>query len=202
MAPTVAVIAPGAMGAAVGRRLAVNGVRVLTVLEGRGPESARRAAEAGMVPVELEALTGADIILSIVPPGSAHELAERLLPVLARAEAKPLYADCNAINPQTVKRVEAVVTAAYTPFVDAGIIGGPPAVDGRYTPVFYASGDAAPRLARLNDYGLDVRPIEGGVGAASALKMCYAGLTKGTTAVATAVMLAAVRAGVDKHLHA
>lgn len=202
MSLTVAVIAPGAMGAALGRRLAKNGVRVLTVLEGRGPASAGRAAEAGMIPVTLGDLATADMILSVVPPGSALELAERLAPVLAGAARPPLYADCNAINPVTVRTVEAVIAASGAPFADAGIIGGPPAADGGYTPVFYTSGEHAGRLAALGAHGLDVRVIEGGVGSASALKMCYAGLTKGMTAVTTAVLLGAARAGVEKHLHA
>jgi putative dehydrogenase len=199
---TVAVIAPGAMGSAVARRLTESDARVVTVLEGRGPGSARRAQDAGMEPVEWAGLARVDMILSIVPPASAMGLAQRLAPVLATAAVKPLYADCNAINPDTVKAVAAVVAAAGAPFADAGIVGGPPPAGGGYSPVFYASGEGAQALARLNAHGLTVRPIDGGVGAASALKMCYAGLTKGMTAVTAAVMLAAVRAGVDEVFHA
>ncbi len=61
--------------------------------------------------------------------------------------------------------------------------------------------DAAP-LARLNDVGLVFRPVDGDIGAASALKMTYGGITKGLTAVGSAMLLAAERAGVAEALHA
>ena len=62
-------------------------------------------------------------------------------------------------------------------------------------PRFYASGPAAPRFATLRHYGLDVRVLDGAMSAASALKMSYAGITKGTQAIGAAMMLAATRAG-------
>jgi hypothetical protein len=63
------------------------------------------------------------------------------------------------------------------------------------SPRFYASGPAAPRFATLRQYGLDVRVLDGAMSAASALKMSYAGITKGTQAIGAAMMLAATRAG-------
>ena len=65
----------------------------------------------------------------------------------------------------------------------------------RRSPRFYASGPAAPRFATLRDYGLDIRVLDGALSAASALKMSYAGITKGTQAIGAAMMLAATRAG-------
>ncbi len=50
-------------------------------------------------------------------------------------------------------------------------------------------------MAALIDYGLDVRVLEGPFTAASALKMSYAGITKGTQALGAAMMLAATRSG-------
>jgi 3-hydroxyisobutyrate dehydrogenase-like beta-hydroxyacid dehydrogenase len=182
------------MGAGFGHRLTRHGVVVLTWLEGRSARSADRAAAAGMRPVDAAGIAGADIILSIVPPAEAKALAERLAPALAAAPRKPLYADCNAISPATAESVAAIVTATGAPFADGGIIGGPPRDDG-YTPVLYASGDAAPALAALSAHGLDVRVLPGPVGAASALKMSYAGITKGLVALASAMMLGATRAG-------
>ena len=101
---------------------------------------------------------------------------------------------CNAINPKTVDRVAAVITPTGSPFVDAGIIGQPPK-PGDAGPRIYASGAAAPRVASLRDYGLDIRVLDGALSAASALKMSYAGITKGTQAIGAAMMLAATRAG-------
>jgi putative dehydrogenase len=194
MTPVVAVIAPGMMGAAVGKRLVDNGVKVLTSLQGRSAETAARAKAAGMAAAGDDEIAASDFILSILPPGDAVALAERFQPALKASNAKPVYVDCNAINPKTVDRVAAVIAPTDCPFVDSGIIGSPPK-PGDAGPRFYASGAAAPRFATLRQYGLDVRVLDGALSAASALKMSYAGITKGTQAIGAAMMLAAKRAG-------
>jgi 3-hydroxyisobutyrate dehydrogenase-like beta-hydroxyacid dehydrogenase len=192
--PTVAIVAPGNMGAGVGRRLTENKVTVLTSIAGRSEESAKRAREAGMRPVEERALAEADFLLSIIPPGDAHGLAKRLSPVLTAANKKPVYVDCNAVSPPTVQKIADEIAATGCPFVGAGIIGPPPKPGSTNTKI-YASGPAAADFAGLNDYGLIVRVLDGPVTAASALKMSYAGITKGFTALGTAMMLAATRGG-------
>jgi L-threonate 2-dehydrogenase len=194
MTPIVAVIAPGAMGAGVGKRLVDNGLKVLTSLDGRSAETVARAKDAGMAAASDKEIAAADFILSILPPGDALALAERFAPSLVASNAKPVYVDCNAINPATVERVAAAVAPTGSPFVDAGIIGSPPK-PGDAGPRFYASGNAALRFASLREYGLDVRVLDGALSAASALKMSYAGITKGTQAIGAAMMLAATRAG-------
>jgi L-threonate 2-dehydrogenase len=211
MTPVVAVIAPGMMGAGVGKRLVDNGLKVLTSLKGRSQETVARAKAAGMVAANDEEIASADFILSILPPGDAVSLAERFVPALKASNAKPVYVDCNAINPKTVERVAAAIASTDCPFADAGIIGSPPpplpsplppAGEARMkgSPRFYASGPAAPRFATLREYGLDVRVLEGATSAASAMKMSYAGITKGTQAIGAAMMLAATRAGTAEHL--
>ena len=194
MSPVVAVIAPGAMGAAVGKRLADNGLTVLTSLDGRSEETRARAKAAGMTAAKDDDIARADFILSILPPGDALSLAQRFVPALTASNAKPVYVDCNAINPKTVDRVAAAIAPSECPFVDAGIIGQPPK-PGDAGPRIYASGAAAPRFAALRKYGLDIRVLDGEMSAASALKMSYAGITKGTQAIGAAMMLAATRAG-------
>jgi putative dehydrogenase len=201
MTPVVAVIAPGMMGAAVGKRLVDNGVKVLTSHTGRSAETATRAKAAGMAAAGDEEIASCDFILSILPPGDAVALAERFQPALKASNAKPVYVDCNAINPKTVDRVAAVIAPTDCPFVDSGIIGSPPK-PGDAGPRFYASGPAAPRFAGLRQYGLDVRVLDGATSAASALKMSYAGITKGTQAIGAAMMLAATRAGSAEALFA
>ena len=126
MTPVVAVVAPGAMGAGIGKRLGAHGVRVLTSLTGRSEATAARAREAGMIGASDEEIAAADFVLSILPPGDALALAKRFAPVLAASNAKPVYVDCNAINPATVERVAAAIAPSGCPFVDAGIIGPPP----------------------------------------------------------------------------
>jgi L-threonate 2-dehydrogenase len=194
MSPVIAVIAPGAMGAAVGKRLVDNGAMVLTSLVGRSEETRARALAADMTAARDDEIARADFILSILPPGDALALAQRFVPALTASNAKPVYVDCNAINPKTVERVAAAIAPTECPFVDAGIIGQPPK-PGDAGPRIYASGAAAPRVASLRDYGLDIRVLDGELSAASALKMSYAGITKGTQAIGAAMMLAAMRGG-------
>jgi 3-hydroxyisobutyrate dehydrogenase-like beta-hydroxyacid dehydrogenase len=194
MTPVVAIIAPGNMGSGVGARLTENKVKVLTSLTGRSEASAKRAQAAGMVAVADAQLMEADFLLSIVPPGDALGLAQRLAPVLSAANKKPVYVECNAVSPRTMLEIADVIGETGCPFVGAGIIGPPPKPGTKNTKI-YASGPAAGLFAKLNEYGLIVRVLEGPLTAASALKMSYAGITKGLTALGAAMMLAATRGG-------
>lgn len=194
MKPIVAVISPGAMGSSVAARLTERGVEVRTLLTGRSEVSIARARDARMRDATEAQIAEADIILSIVSPGDALALAERLRPALADAVRKPVYVDCNAINPATVDRIAAVIAAARCPFVDGGIIGPPPRPGAKPTRI-YLSGPDAERVAVLAEYGLSMPVLPGPVGIASALKMSYAGITKGFTALGAAMMLAATHGG-------
>jgi 3-hydroxyisobutyrate dehydrogenase-like beta-hydroxyacid dehydrogenase len=194
MKPNVAIIAPGQMGSAVGKRLTDNGLQVVTCLEGRSRDSIGRAITASMNSISLDELAGTDFFLSIVPPGEAELLAHRLAPILARAPKKPIYVDCNAISPRSVEEIAQIVETTGTAFVDAGIIGGPPK-PGVPGPVFYLSGEKAGEVAKLGAFGLTCKVLDGPIGAASALKMSYGGITKGLTALASVMILAATRAG-------
>ncbi|HTZ77243.1 MAG TPA: DUF1932 domain-containing protein [Stellaceae bacterium] len=197
MNPIVVVIAPGEMGAAVGGRLHESGVEVRTSLAGRSAKSIERAKRHGLVPVDNDAelVADAQFVLSIVPPADAVALARRLAPALAKSRTKPIYVDCNAVSPATVVEVAAALRSAGSPFVDAGIIGSPPQ-PGSAGPRFYACGPAAARFGELRERGIDIHVMDGDIGTASALKMAYASLTKGLTALGTAMMLAATQAGV------
>lgn len=202
MNPVVSVIAPGMMGAAVGGRLAAHGLKVLTSLTGRSAETVARAKAAGLSAANDEEIAASDFILSILPPGDAVALAQRFAPALTASNAKPVFVDCNAISPPTAEKVAAVLGPTSSPFVDAGIIGSPPPPKEGKSPKFYASGPHAPRFAELNNFGLDVRVLSGPLTAASAMKMSYAGITKGTQALAAVMMLAATRGGTADALFA
>jgi 3-hydroxyisobutyrate dehydrogenase-like beta-hydroxyacid dehydrogenase len=194
MQPIVAVIAPGMMGSVVAKRLTSRGLEVRTLLSGRSAATLARAAAAGMRDASVEQIAEADFILSIVPPGEALALAERLAPALRAARRKPIFVDCNAVSPETVLRIEGVVRETGAGFVDGGIIGPPPEPDSTKTRI-YLSGPEAGQVAGLAAFGLSMPVQPGPVGAASAMKMSYAGITKGFTALGAAMMLAATRAG-------
>lgn len=201
MTKTIAIVAPGAMGSAIAHRLTAHGARVVTLLDGRSPATRARAEAAGMMGTDLAGLTTAEVILSVVPPAEAVALATRLAPALAASAHKPIVVDCNAVDVSTVNRIAAIIGASGAPFLDAAIIGLPPK-PGTPGPTFYFSGTPAAKLADLGALGLEVRVIDGPVGAASALKMSYAGITKGLAAIASAMVLAASRAGAADALYA
>jgi len=137
-------------------RLREAGARVLVSLNGRSAASVDRIRCAGLEAVhDDQRLTdGIDCILSIVPPAAALEIAERLSTPLRNAASPPPFADCNAISPTTMHRIERLLDPL--PVIDAGIIGGPPlpgSQDPSAGPRFYASGPPAHRLAALTRYG-------------------------------------------------
>lgn len=197
-APTVALMSPGDMGQAVGALLRQNGVRVIAALEGRSSRTRTLATEAGIeaVPDDDGMIEAADILLSIVAPAEAETLARRLAPAIERVGGDILYVDCNAVAPTTSERLADVIGRAGAHFVDGGIIGPPPRPDSRATR-FYVSGPKADRLAGLNAFGLDMRVIGDRIGDASAIKMCYAALNKGTIALMTGVSVMAERLDVS-----
>lgn len=198
MNPTIALVAQGAMGAGVGARLVQRGLHVVTSLAGRSEASVKRAKAAGMVAVSDQECAQADFFLSICPPSEALALAEKMAALIAPGNKKPIYVDCNAVSPPTKIAIGNVILRADAPFVDVGIIGLPPK-EGT-SPFLHASGPDAAKLGVLNDFGIKVNVIEGPIGAASALKMSYAGITKGISALGSMMMLAATRAGVADKL--
>lgn len=196
---TVAIAAPGMMGAGIGARLVRNGIRVLVPLDGRSPASRSRAAAAGMEDVALDDIGQADLILSIVSPEHAEVTAERF--AAAAAGSGAIFADLNAIAPDRARRIAALAEGAGLPFADGGIIGPPPR-DGGREPVIYLSGPGARAVSGLSAHGLKCTVLHGPVGEASALKLSYAGITKGLAALGATMMLAASRAGVEEQLMA
>ncbi len=197
---TVGILSPGDMGHTVGQRLREHGLRVIAYLSDRSERTRQLAAKAGIEEVSsYEALVKeADIVLSILVPAQAGAAAQAVAEALNKTGAELLFADCNAIAPQTTCRIGKVVEDAGGRFVDASIIGPPPRREG--TTRFYASGTHAEQLARLNEYGLDVPVVSARIGDASAVKMCYAGLTKGLTALCTELLVAAEALGVRRAL--
>lgn len=195
----IAVIGAGAMGSAIARRLVENGAKVLTYLEGRSAATIERAKAAGMEPVGLDGIAGAGLILSIVPPASAITVAEEVAAAIRRRGMKTAFMDCNAISPRTMTEVAEIFGRDCGVVLDGSIIGGPPKT-GQKGPKLYVCGDAANSSAVLSERGLEVRRIDGEIGAASALKMCYAGINKGVTGLGTAMLLAAIHSGADEAL--
>jgi 3-hydroxyisobutyrate dehydrogenase-like beta-hydroxyacid dehydrogenase len=193
------------MGHAVGASLAERGFRVVSALAGRSELTRARAERAGIEDAgDLDGVVrAAEGILAILPPAEAEPLAGRVAEAMTRVGRTPIYVDCNAVSPATTKRIAARIADAGAPFVDAGIIGARPGPE-RPDTRFYASG---PRAEWLDDLagrgehgGIAVIGLGEEIGRASAIKMAYAGLTKGTMTLQAAVLIAAMRLGVFEEL--
>jgi len=184
------------MGSAVGRTLLEGGAEVVTTVAGRSERTVGLAREAGLECLpDLDAVVASSgIVLSIAPPDQAEAIARGLGDAAARAGARPLVADLNAISPATVRRVDATLAGAGLELVDGSISGPPPTKAG--TTRIYVSGPRAAEIAALPFAGVAVIPVGAEVGSASAVKMSTASVYKGTTAVLTQALVTAHANGV------
>jgi 3-hydroxyisobutyrate dehydrogenase-like beta-hydroxyacid dehydrogenase len=189
--PVVAILSPGEMGHAIGGVLVRRGVRVITSLGGRSERTAGLTRKAGVVDVgSLDRVVAeADLVMSVMPSAAAPTVAREVAARLPGRSRPLTFVECNAIAPHLAREIAGIVADAGGEVVDAGIVGSPP-TDAR-SPRFYASGPRLDAFLALRDYGLDVRPLGPEIGQASAMKMCYAALTKGLTALGTELLLAA-----------
>ena len=193
---TVAILSPGDMGSNVGRALREDGLDVITCLDDRSPRTRELSEIAGIVDVSplTTMLERADIVLSVLVPERAVEVAQQVADWIS-ATGKPLpFADCNPVAPATALQMAEIVDGAGGKYIDAGIIGSPP---GRGEPPrFYASGPNEGILAQLDGRGISVPTMGGDNGRASAIKMCYASLSKGAASLHTNALVAAWNLGI------
>lgn len=194
---TIAILHPGEMGAAVGACLVSAGHHVVWASAGRSAATRARAKAAGLADVATlaRAVEEAEFVFSVCPPHGALDLAAEI----AELGFDGLYVDGNAVSSDTAREVGARVEAAHARFVDGGIIGPAPATAG--TTRFYLSGPKAGEVAALfKGTFVTATALDGPVGAASALKVCYAAWNKGSIALLTAVRALARHEGVDGDL--
>lgn len=200
---TIAILSPGNMGGAVGSCLHESGYDVITCLAGRSDFTRQKAADAGFRDVpDMETLVReADLILSILDPAKAVEIAEKTAAAMTETGHHPVFADCNATSPATAERLNAIIEDAGGKFVDVGIIGGAPTRRENY-PQFCTSGPNASLLDELHDKGVRIEQIGPDIGQGSAIKICNGAFNKGAFALYTSVMLAAEHYGCTEFLRA
>ena len=188
---------PGAMGISLAASAQNTGHTACWASEGRSPATRERAEKHGLVEIQSiqELCDACSVIISVCPPHAAVAVAEQVL----ACSFKGVYADVNAISPQRAQAIGQLMAGEGVEFVDGGIIGGP-----AWTPdatVLYLSGTAAGQVAACFAGGPLVTEVIGEeIGKASALKMCFAANTKGTTALLCAIVAAAEELGVREEL--
>ena len=197
MSVTIGVLHPGEMGSGVGASARAAGARVLWVSEGRGAATRKRAEADGLEDVgTLARLTReAAVILSVCPPASAMDVAREV----AAQRFTGIYVDGNAIAPATTRKVGDIVTAGGATFIDGGIIGPPPRKPG-VTRLYLSGAGAADVATMINGGLLEAIALDGPIGAASAIKMAYAGWNKTQQALLMAVRAYAMHEGVEEAL--
>jgi len=191
------ILHPGQMGVAVANTARNNGCEVYWASEGRSAETCRRAGQAGFKDSGSVAAMceTCEVIASVCPP----EFAEAMACEIAEHRFRGVYVDANAISPHRARRIGQLLTSRGITFVDGCIIGQPATAHGETW--IYLSGEEAARAAACFGVGpLEVEILEGGVGQASALKMCYSAHAKGMAALRAAVLGAAAELGVLRDL--
>jgi 3-hydroxyisobutyrate dehydrogenase-like beta-hydroxyacid dehydrogenase len=184
------------MGSALGDALARGGTRVVTTVAGRSARTARLAERASLelVPGLAAVVREAEVVLSIVPPESAEQVAE-VIAATARSEgAHPLVADLNAVSPATARGLGEIAASGGCDLVDGSVSGPPPWKHG--TTRVYLSGARALEVAALPFEGVERIVVGLDVGSASAVKMSTASVYKGSTALLVQALLAAHANGV------
>jgi len=192
----IGIMSPGDMGQAVALQLRAKGFNVCTALEGRSDRTRALAREAGLTDAGSigQLVARCDVVLSIMDPGTAVDFARLAAEGLRASGSKTLIVDCNAIAPDTVRQIAGIIEQGGGRFLDGGIIGPPPR--GKAKTNLYVSGPGAGNLEQLAGPQLIVHAIGDGISDASALKMCYGALNKGTQALWLEVLIAAQRLGV------
>jgi 3-hydroxyisobutyrate dehydrogenase-like beta-hydroxyacid dehydrogenase len=185
------------MGISIAASAQNSGQHVYWASEGRSSATRDRAAQHGLRDAHTlaEICATCSIIISICPPHAAETVASDVV----EAGFRGLYLDANAIAPQRATRIGQAMAQAGIAFVDGGIIGGP-AWEPNST-WLYLSGPRADAVAACFSAGpLETRVLGAEIGTASALKMCFAAYTKGTTALLCAILATAERLGVREAL--
>jgi 3-hydroxyisobutyrate dehydrogenase-like beta-hydroxyacid dehydrogenase len=187
------ILHPGNMGISVAASAQKGGCEVYWVSEGRSAQTRERAEkhslhDAGTL---AELCDTCSVVASVCPPHAAEEVAEQVL----ACGFSGLYLDANAISPQRTVQIGDRMTAAGVAFVDGGIVGGPAWEPGQ-TWLYLSGGRAGEIAACFADGPLETAVIGEAIGKASALKMCYAAWTKGSTALLCAILGTAEALGV------
>lgn len=198
--PTVGILHPGSMGAAVAACATHNAADVLWCEEGRGPASRARAETSGLTPVAAlpELLDRSDIVISLCPPAAAEDLAH----AVAAHGFTGTYVEANAITATRAGRIADLLGATAT-VVDGGVIGPPPR-DGVQARLYLSGPTEATRRVTGLFTGTSVQALalDGPVGRASALKLSYAGFQKVSRVLVGLSYGLAREHGVDEELRA
>ena len=194
----IGILHPGEMGVSIAASAINSGHEVYWVSDNRSDKTRQRAEKHNLVDiVSLSHLCQtSEIIFSVCPPHSAEDVAKSVI----ERGFKGYYLDANAISPQRSSRIRQMVESNGIHFIDGGIIGGP-AWNPKETWLYLSGKDAKVIADCFSSGPLETKIIGDEIGKASALKMCYAAYSKGTTALLAAILATAESLGVRDELY-
>lgn len=153
----------------------------------------RHAVIAATAPAD--AVTGADVVFSLVTADQALAAAQAASPHLS---PDALWLDMNSVAPDTKRAAARVIAAGGGRYVDVAVMA--PALPARRAVPLLLAGsetDVSAAAAALRELGFgNVATMAGGVGAASSVKMIRSVMIKGLEALSAECALAAEAAGV------
>lgn len=185
---SIGVLHPGQMGSYLAATLKRSGHDVAWCSAGRSSATGTRATEIGLREIpDLGTLAReVEVLFGVCPPHAAEAVLQQVLD----AGFQGHFVDANAIAPQRSRLLAQRMAEQGGRYTDGGIVGGP---DWKgETTCLYLSGPDCEQIAALFKRGpLQVKELNPEIGAASALKMCYAAYTKGSTALLATILAAA-----------
>ncbi len=197
MNPVTGILHPGEMGSYVAASLQATLGTVYWCSQGRSPTTCARASAQGLAEITTlaEFCRTCELIIGVCPPHAALGQARALL----EAGYQGMYVEANAVAPATVRQIASLLALGGITCIDGGIVGLP---DGKpHSTWLYLSGPNADTVAACFSSGLlEVEVLGDEIGAASALKLCYAAWNKGSTALLTAILASAQANGVQEAL--
>jgi 3-hydroxyisobutyrate dehydrogenase-like beta-hydroxyacid dehydrogenase len=184
----IGILHPGQMGIVVAVSAQNSGNEVFWASECRSAATRKRASDTGLHDAGTLAKLCelCPLIVSVCPPEFADEIAEQV----ALHSYQGVYVDANAISPERTHCIAHRLEETGARFVDGGIIG-PPATTRKRTWLYLAGEHAAEIAPYFSSGPIEVEVLAGGIGRASALKMCFAAYSKGSIALACSVLGAA-----------
>ena len=195
----IGILHPGEMGISVAASAIQTGHDVFWASHQRSDKTRQRAEQHGLVDVHslAELCQTCEVIFSVCPPHAAEEVARSVV----ERGFKGYYLDANAISPHRSIKIGQMLTTNGIHFIDGGIIGGP-AWKPNETRLYLSGPDAKIIADCFLNGPLETKILSDEIGSASALKMCYAAYSKGTTALLAAILATAESLGVRGELYA
>jgi len=190
---TITLMSPGEMGSPIAEQIINSGIKVISPLKNRSNQTRERAKKFGIEDSEnLEnSINESDLIISILVPDAAKELALNVSVISKKLNKEIIFADLNAISPETVQNMGEILLGTKVKFIDGGIIGTPP--KNNNIPRIYVSGKHSALFTKLDGLGMKVIDMSGDIGSASAMKMAYASITKGYSSLLIAAITLSIK---------